>query len=257
MNKNMILKLLFACCIAGNPLLLLGQVQAVDLGLSVKWADRNLGSFENKHMNNTSGDYSFSWGELVDKYDYSTESVDGSTHGFEGYACDDYLYTSSCKWYPGRGDWNIIGHPQVDFTFTCDNLGDNISGTEYDAAKSQLGEGWRMPTRQEFQELIDKCTWTLEKHKKNAITHTTGYRITGPNGNSIFLPVGGIPRGFYRRGYNLWGGYYWTSEQVLETEEERKHLNYAWCVYFTKTEKPRIEKMLRYLGLHIRAVYDK
>ena len=173
------------------------------------------------------------------------------------HACDDYLYTSSCKWYPGRGDWNIIGHPQVDFTFTCDNLGDNISGTEYDAAKSQLGEGWRMPTRQEFLELIEKCTWTLEKHKKNAITHTTGYRITGPNGNSIFLPVGGIPRGFYRRGYNLWGGYYWTSEQVLDTEEERKHLNYAWCVYFTKTEKPRIEKMLRYLGLHIRAVYDK
>lgn len=63
----MILKLLFACCIAGNPLLLLGQVQAVDLGLSVKWADRNLGSVENKHMNNTTGDYSFSWGELVDK----------------------------------------------------------------------------------------------------------------------------------------------------------------------------------------------
>lgn len=84
------MKLLFACCMAGNPLLLLGQVQAVDLGLSVKWADRNLGSVENKHMNNTTGDYSFSWGELVDKYDNSTESVDGSTHGFEGYACDDF-----------------------------------------------------------------------------------------------------------------------------------------------------------------------
>ena len=142
-NKNKILISLFACCLASNPLYMLGQVRAVDLGLSVKWADRNLGSVENKHMNNTTGDYSFSWGELVDKYDNSTESVDGSTHGFEGYACDDYLYTSSYKWYPGRLDGNIIGHPQVDFTFTCDNLGDNISGTEYDAAKSQLGEGWR------------------------------------------------------------------------------------------------------------------
>ena len=61
MNKNKILISLFACCLASNPLYMLGQVRAVDLGLSVKWADRNLGSVENKHMNNTTGDYSFSW----------------------------------------------------------------------------------------------------------------------------------------------------------------------------------------------------
>ena len=254
MNNN-ILKLLFACCIVCNPIRLLGQVQAVDLGLSVEWADRNIGSVENKHMYNMTGDYSFSWGELVDKYDNSTESF--GSHGTEGYGCFDYLYTSSYNFASYRYDDNVIGHPLVNYFYTCDNLGENISGTEYDAAKSQLGEGWRMPTRQEFQELIEKCTWTLEKHKINALKNTTGYRVTGPNGNSIFLPTGGIPRGFLRQGYNLYGGYYWTSEQVLETEEEQKHLNYAWCVYFTKEKMPRIEKMCRYLGLHIRAVRDK
>lgn len=246
MNKNIILKLLFACCIAGNPLVLLGQVQAVDLGLSVKWADRNITKERSMYANGIR----FSWGELRGKYN--------ADYANEGYGCCEYLYTSSYKTYYVHSVSEIIGHPRVEFvTFMCDSIGDNISGTEYDAAKAQLGEGWRIPTRQEFQELIDKCTWTIEKHKKNFLFSSKGYRVTGPNGNSIFLPMDMIPRGFMWTHTDIYGGYYWTSDLVLETEEERKHLNYAWCLYFSKKEKPRIEKMIRFLGLAIRAVCDK
>ena len=82
----------------------------------------------------------------------------------------------------------------------------NISGdVRYDAARANWEGGWRIPTAEEFKELKDKCVWewTTNKDKK-------GYKIIGPNGNSIFLPAAG----------NIYGkevsfaendGYYWSS----------------------------------------------
>ena len=55
-----------------------------------------------------------------------------------------------------------------------------------DIASKQLGGSWRIPTAGEWQELIDKCTWTWTSY--NGVN---GYRITGPNGSNIFLPAAG------------------------------------------------------------------
>lgn len=55
---------------------------------------------------------------------------------------------------------------------------------EQDVACVKLGEGWRMPTMEELEELLS-CSWSWEKH--NGVQ---GARITGPNGNAIFLPAG-------------------------------------------------------------------
>ena len=64
----------------------------------------------------------------------------------------------------------------------------DISGNaQYDAATANWGGDWRMPTEEEMQELMNCCT--LEWTKQNRIK---GYKVTGPNGNSIFLPVTGI-----------------------------------------------------------------
>lgn len=58
----------------------------------------------------------------------------------------------------------------------------NICGTEYDPATQSLGEGWRMPTKQEIEELIVDCKW------KKAVFHSTqGWLVTGPSGRSIFI----------------------------------------------------------------------
>lgn len=48
-------------------------------------------------------------------------------------------------------------------------------------------DGWRLPTQAEWQELCDKCGWEY-KNRYNG-RYSEGYVITGPNGNSIYLPI--------------------------------------------------------------------
>lgn len=72
-------------------------------------------------------------------------------------------------------------------SLTCGKQMDDISGNaQYDAATANWGGDWRMPTYTEMTELNNKCTW--EWTKQNGVK---GYKVTGPNGNSIFLPAVG------------------------------------------------------------------
>lgn len=99
-------------------------------------------------------------------------------------------------------------------------LNNNVSGSNEDYVRQRLGAPWRLPTMNEFQELIDKCDWqwTIKSGKK-------GYIITGPNGNSIFLPAAGI----YDAEDSGWGdegkrGYYQTGT-IINNE-------YMYALYF-------------------------
>ena len=75
----------------------------------------------------------------------------------------------------------------------------------YLTATSQWGEPWRIPTKEEWNELKYKCTW-----KWTTVNRVNGYKITAKNGHSIFLPAAG-----YRNGiviYNVGSyGFYWSS----------------------------------------------
>lgn len=62
---------------------------------------------------------------------------------------------------------------------------EQVSG-ESDIATVKMGKGWRMPTAQEMLELIDKCEW-----EKKTIKGVKGAQVTGPSGESIFLPAPG------------------------------------------------------------------
>lgn len=77
-----------------------------------------------------------------------------------------------------------------------------ISDANHDPAKVNWGGNWRMPSTDEVKELIEKCEWEFSG---------SGYKVTGPNGNSIFLPAAG-----YRFGDKWYGngnaGYYATGE---------------------------------------------
>lgn len=59
----------------------------------------------------------------------------------------------------------------------------DISGTNHDIARVKLGKPWRMPTYNELMELINNCKW-----KHTEVKGVPGMSVTGPNGNSIFLP---------------------------------------------------------------------
>ena len=124
---------------------------AVDLGLSVKWAKTNLGAKDASEP----GNY-YAWGETESKKDFS-----GETYAFK----DGYKF----KKYTVEDGEASAG--------TADKLIVLESG---DDAAAALGKGWRMPTRAEAMELFTQCKFSYDK--PGVIT------VTGPNGNSIDFP---------------------------------------------------------------------
>ena len=128
------------------------EPEAVDLGLSVKWANFNVGAFHPTHC----GDY-FAWGETEPKETYSWATY---------------------KWCDGT-DANITKYNSTD--------GKTILEPADDAAQVHWGGNWRMPTKEEIEELIDNCTWS--ESIQNGVK---GYVVTSKHtGNSIFFPYSG------------------------------------------------------------------
>ena len=117
------------------------------------------------------------------------------------------------------------------------NIADFSGDPTYDAAAANWGGNWRMPTQAEMKELFDKCTWSKA---------TDGYTITGPNGNSIYLPRAG-----YRDGSLLNSGYsyYWTS-----TPEGAKQFSY--CLMENYFGNKNVGSFDRYYGMCVRAVAE-
>ncbi|MBR3454686.1 MAG: zinc ribbon domain-containing protein [Bacteroidaceae bacterium] len=70
---------------------------------------------------------------------------------------------------------------------TCHDIGSSISGTEFDVAHVKWGGNWRMPTKEQFHELFDECEVVPTSSKG-----IPGYKLIGPNDNSIFLPTTGF-----------------------------------------------------------------
>lgn len=87
---------------------------------------------------------------------------------------------------------------------TYDKQMDDISGNaQYDAATANWGGDWRMPTKEEMEELVNNCI--CEMIRQNG---ARGYKLTGPNGNSIFLPEGAR---YNRELVMCKSVFYWTS----------------------------------------------
>lgn len=147
---------------------------AIDLGLSVKWANMNVGA---KYIEDY-GDY-FAWGETATKEIYDEDTYFDTNDG-----------GSTFTKYNNEG-------------------GKTVLDPEDDAAHVNWGGSWRMPTKAEWQELIDNCTWRWTT--QNGIK---GYKVTsnkeGYTDKFIFLPAAG-----WRRVSDLYNvgsdGDYWSS----------------------------------------------
>lgn len=108
------------------------------------------------------------------------------------------------------GDYFAWGETTPDINYTKRDLPDfEKVPSNFDAATVVWGESWRMPSKGDFDELIRCCSWTwVVQNGKN------GYKVTGSNGNSIFMPAGGFNEG---RGFGIEYigelGFYWTGEK--------------------------------------------
>lgn len=79
---------------------------------------------------------------------------------------------------------------------------ENIINTKYDVAKNKMGGKWHLPSLEQLMELRDCCSFDFEEVKG-----IPGYRVTGPNGNSIFLPLTGMMYNYGRSQKNQFGVY--------------------------------------------------
>ena len=168
----------------------------VDLGLpsGTLWATCNVGADTPEDY----GDY-FAWGEIQpkDTYNWST-----------------YQYC--------MGSYNTLTKYCYSSSYGYNGFTDNLTTLlpEDDAATANWGSGWRMPTKEEFQELSNNTTvtWT----QQNGIN---GRLFTASNGNSLFLPAAGC-RWDDELGYVGHDGNYWSSS--LNSDNPR----YAWYLFF-------------------------
>ena len=125
----------------------------------------------------------------------------------------------------GETSPNKAGY-RKDNCITYDKTMNDISGNaQYDAARTNWGGDWRMPTKAEIEELIYHCTWIWTT--QNGVN---GYNVTGPNGTSIFLPVAG-----YRSWWSLYEagtrGGYWSSSPYGDCYAYELCLYYDYRVY--------------------------
>ena len=94
------------------------------------------------------------------------------------------------------GNYYAWGETETKDKYTEDNsvtygdssFGDISGNATYDAATANWGKKWRMPTRSEFEELLDDCTWTFTTQENSDGEEINGYLVEGTNGNFIFLP---------------------------------------------------------------------
>ena len=196
----------------------------VDLGLpsGLKWATCNVGATKPKEI----GDL-FAWGEVEPKEDYSLGN-------YKWYNASDSTYT---KYYTDSKN-NTKTKGIVDNKVVLDK--------EDDAASVNMGGRWRMPTDEEFLELMNLCRW--ERTKK-------GYKVIGPNGSSIFLSTY-----FY---FGDWMASYWTRSLSLSNNAKGLFLMSSGFQYRNFRKYHKIKKhynlysLYRYTPYLVRGVCDR
>ena len=148
------------------------QNDSVDLGLSsgILWATCNIGASSPSEI----GEY-FAWGEKETK----------DAYGWETYEL--------C-----HGSYNSI------FKYTEDDR-KSILEPQDDVANSELGGEWRIPTKEDMEELVEECEWKWSNQNGRL-----GWKVIGPNNNYIFLPASGAASSYIIAGVNELGRY-WTA----------------------------------------------
>ena len=214
----------------------------VDLGLAsgLLWAKCNMGTTEPTQP----GDY-YAWGETSTKKKYYSDN-------YKYYIWKDYDLKRITKYNEEDGK--------------------TVLELEDDAARANLGVGYRIPTKADWEELLEDCKWeavttTLSEIIDPSQTKIIArWKVTGPNGNSIVLPMTG---GFKADGWGVMPDndtYYTTAnlypaEQLSDKDKYLYAVALKWPMFAEETssesiEEPSFGSIYRNRGVVVRPVFD-
>lgn len=218
----------------------------VDLGLAsgLLWAKYNMGATEPTDR----GNY-YAWGETSTKKKYNGSS-------YKHFKTDDYDNVKKIYKY-NEGD------------------GKEVLDLEDDAARANLGVGYRIPTKADWEELLEDCKWEavtvtlpieLDPAQKKSVAR---WKVTGPNGNYIILPAtGGVKRTGVYFGYEYfdYDTFYTTANlyPAKESPDDEKYedaVALTWPIYAEETssgsiKEPSFRSTYRPYGVVVRPVFD-
>ena len=213
----------------------------VDLGLDsgLLWAKCNMGTTKPTEP----GDY-YAWGETSTKKEY---------------------YSDNYKHFKVDGGIKVLKYNEKD--------GKEVLELEDDAANAYLGVGYRIPTKEDWEELLYDCEWEVvtttlpeivDPSQKKVIAR---WKVTGPSGNSIVLPT---TSGFKADGWGVQPDYdiYYTTANLYPPADElsdeykyRKAVALTWPMFAKETlseciEEPSFKSIFRDFGVVVRPVFD-
>lgn len=213
----------------------------VDLGLNsgLLWAKCNMGTTKPTEP----GDY-YAWGETSTKKEYYSDN-------YKHFKIESY-------------EIKVIKYNEKD--------GKEVLELEDDAANAYLGVGYRIPTKEDWEELLEDCKWEavtttlpeiVDPSQKKVIAR---WKVTGPNGNSIVLPT---TSGFKADGWGVQPDYdiYYTTanlypaEKLSDEYKYRKAVALTWPMFAKETlnggiKEPSFKSTYRDFGIVVRPVFD-
>lgn len=212
----------------------------VDLGLAsgLLWAKCNMGTTDPTQL----GDY-YAWGETSTKKKY---------------------YSDNYKHFKVDKNIKILKYNEKD--------GKEVLELEDDAARANIGAGYRIPTKEDWEELLEDCKWeavttTLSEIIDPSQTKVIArWKVTGPSGNSIVLPM---TSGFRGDGWGVQPDndtYYTTAnlypaEQLSDKDKYQKAVALTWPMFAKETSSkgikvPSFKSIYRDFGVVVRPVFD-
>lgn len=214
----------------------------VDLGLDsgLLWAKCNMGTTDPTQP----GD-NYAWGETSTKKKY---------------------YSDNYKHFKINENLNILKYNEKD--------GKEVLDLNDDAARVNLGVGYRIPTQKDWEELLEDCEWEavtttlpeiVDPSQTKAITR---WKVTGPNGNSIVLPMtsGFKADGWWgvQRDYDIYyttANLYPPADELSDEYKYRKAVALTWPMFAKETssegiEEPSFKSIFRDYGIVVRPVFD-
>lgn len=212
----------------------------VDLGLAsgLLWAKCNMGTTDPTQL----GDY-YAWGETSTKKKY---------------------YSDNYKHFKVDKNIKVLKYNEKD--------GKTVLDLNDDAARVNLGVGYRIPTKEDWEELLEDCKWeavttTLSEIIDPSQTKVIArWKVTGPSGNSIVLPM---TSGFRGDGWGVQPDndtYYTTAnlypaEQLSDKDKYQKAVALTWPMFAKETssegiKEPSFKSIYRDFGVVVRPVFD-